>query len=75
MHDAQAQPLGVQRLFDPDLLSLEQEVAARGLIDAGQYLDQRRLPRAVFPDERVHAAAPNLKADLAERPDTGELLR
>ena len=66
---------GVLRAVDRDRLAVEEDLAAVGVVDAGDALDQRRLAGAVVADERHHLAGAHLEVDVGERLDRAEVLR
>ena len=65
----------VLRAVDRDRLAVEEDLAAVGVVDAGDALDQRRLAGAVVADERHHLACSHLEVDVGERLDRAEVLR
>ena len=52
---------------DPDALAVEPDLAAVGLLDAREDLDQRRLARAVVAQQREHLALVQGERDVAQR--------
>ena len=54
---------------------VDQELAVVGLDDAGEDLHQRRLARAVLPDECVHRRRLDREADVGDRLDAAVALR
>ena len=65
----------VLRAVDRDGLAVEDDLAAVGVVDAGDALDQRRLAGAVVTDERHHLTCSHLEVDLGECLDRAEVLR
>ena len=55
--------------------SVDMELPGVGLLDAGHDLDERRLPRAVLPEQRVDLARLKLERNIVERLDRAEALR
>ncbi len=64
----------VERRLQLDLDTLELHAATVGMINAGEDLHQRRLARAVFAHQRVHAAPLQPERHVIERDDTREFL-
>ena len=73
--DLDPEPRDVLRPVDGDLFALEEDLAAVGRMDAGDALDERRLPGAVVADERHHLAGAHLEVDVRERLNGAEGLR
>ena len=63
-----------RRVPDRERLALEQDLAAGGLVHAGDALDQRRLAGSVGAEQAVHLALEDVEADPLQRLDAGELL-
>ncbi len=57
-----------------DVLAEERRPARRRLVDAGQHVEERRLARAVRPDQRDHLAARHREVDVVDRDEAAELL-
>ncbi len=55
------------RVGEADRDAVEQHLAAVRLDDAGEDVHQRRLPGAVFAEERVNFAALEIEVDAAQR--------
>src|SRR5207302_3344650 len=55
-------------------LTVQQDVARRRGVDAGDAVEQRRLPRAVGPDQADDFALGELERDAPERVDAAEAL-
>ena len=55
-------------------LSGKHDLPGVGLIDPSQYLDQRRLARAVLSQERMDLATADVEVDMIERKRPGEAL-
>jgi hypothetical protein len=72
--DADADLAGRVRRGDGDLVPVEQEASAVGLLDAGEDLDERALARAVLAQQRVHRAGAHPQRGLVQRPHSGERL-
>jgi hypothetical protein len=70
--DAEAECRGRRR--DGGGLALPDDLAAVGLVRAGQDLDQGRLPRAVLAEDAVDLARKHLEIDAAECGDADERL-
>jgi hypothetical protein len=66
--------LRVARPADRDLLALEQDPAAIGLVDTAQDLDQRALAGAVLAGKRVHAPGMQAKINVAQHLDRAKPL-
>ena len=62
------------RVGDLDRLALEADLAAIGLVDAGQDLHEGRLAGAVLTDERVDLPRSQLEGRIDERADAREFL-
>jgi hypothetical protein len=60
---------------DLDGLTVHQDLALVGRIEAVEDAHERRLPGAVLAEERVHLAAPEVEVDVVVREDAGEALR
>ena len=71
---ADAQVAGRHRRRRVDLPPVEPERARRPRVDAGQHLDQRRLPGPVLPQQRVDLPTANGQVDVVQRLDAGERL-
>jgi len=75
----EAQAMLAQRAWrdrKADFLSVDPQLRAGiGCMEAGQYLDQGRLARAVLPEQTMHLAAPDLQANPVERLHAAEALR
>src|SRR5947208_13712301 len=61
--------------MDLDLLAFEEDLAAVGLVGAGDRLDERRLARAVVAYERDDLRGTDLDVDLRQRLHGAEALR
>ena len=59
---------------DGGRLALPDDLAAVGLVRAGEDLDERRLARAVLPEDAVHLAGDDVEVDAAQGDDTRERL-
>ena len=70
-----AQRPGLGRTLQRDLLTVEQQRAGVGLMDAGQDLDERALAGAVLADQPMDLARPQLERDVVERLGRVEPLR
>ena len=55
------------RRVDPHRFAVEPDLAAVGLLDAGEHLDQRRLAGAVVAEQREHLALAQRQRDVAQR--------
>ena len=55
-----------------DVASLELDRSLRGKVEAGKHVHERRLPRAVRPDQPHHLVAMQLDRDTPKRVDTLE---
>jgi len=64
MHHPDALAHGVQRRFDFDRLTVDQDFAFVGWIEAVQNFHQRRFARAVFAKERVNLAGVHIEMDV-----------
>ena len=60
---------------DLDRLAEPRDLALVGAMHAGEHLDQRRLARAVLPEDAVNLAREHLQVDAAQGLDAGEGLR
>src|SRR5215207_7904185 len=65
----------ITRRVERDLLALQKELALVRPVDAGEYLDQGRLPSAVIPEKAHHLAGMNFHGDVFESDDVPEVLR
>src|SRR6185312_10266406 len=65
---------GVARREEIPGLSADADFPLVGTVDAGQYLDYRRLAGAVLADDRRDPAGLEREAYLAQRPDAGKAL-
>ncbi len=72
VHRGDAGGLRGRRSREVALLAEDEDVARVDLIDAGQRLDQGRLPRAVLTHEGVDLAGEEPEVDLVECLDAGE---
>ena len=72
-----AMPMSMRgdRVRDLDLLALPDDLAAVGLVRAGEDLDERRLAGAVLAEHAVHLARDDVEVDAAKRLHAGERLR
>ena len=52
----------------PQIVPVEEDPALVGVVEAGEQLHERRLPRAVLPHEREHFAGPQREGQVAYRP-------
>ena len=59
---------------DGDLLSVDEDLAFFGDVDAAKHLNQRRLARAVFAQQRVDLAGFELEVHILQGFDAGERL-
>jgi len=66
---------GLPRLAEVAVRAVDQVFAAVGLVVAAQHLEQRRLARPVFADQRHHLPASRGEADVVQRLDAGKRLR
>ena len=62
-----AQSLRLRGASDRDRLAVEQDLAAIGLMHAGDDLDERRLAGAVLAEQRVNFAGMKGERDILER--------
>ena len=62
--------------FEAADLAVHDKIAGIGpfRVDAGKHVHQRGFSRAVFTDQRLDLAAPDLKADIVQRLDTRKFL-
>jgi hypothetical protein len=67
MNQADAEFLGVSHMTNMDLLSIDSDGAFVSLIDATEYLHQRRFPGPVLSDQRNHFARIDRKVDMTQR--------
>ena len=74
VHRGDAEVHGRLGVAQRDLLALPLDGALVGLVNAGQHLDQRALPRAVLTEEAVHLTAADVEVDPAESDHAGEPL-
>ena len=70
--DSQLARLDRIEVLDRPALDLDRSVVRK--MRAGDHLDQRRLARAVFTDQGVDFAGPEVERDLLERLDSGKRL-
>src|SRR5262249_7970597 len=75
VHGEDPEPVRGGRIGDRDGLAVDQHLAVVGGHDAGEDLDERRLPRAVLADERVNRGAVDREAALRDRMDWAVALR
>ena len=77
MHHGHTCAAGVGGRGEALVDTVERDVAAEraARVDAGQDLDQRRFPRAVFADESEYFAFSERQIDAVERADAREVLR
>ena len=58
-----------------DLLAAHEQASARfRVVDSGKHLHQRRLARAVLPEQPDHLALADAQVDVVQRPVTAEIL-
>jgi hypothetical protein len=74
MDDRNAQALRVARVTQLQRHAVELDHTLVAAIDAGHDLQQRRLARAVFADQRMHFAAAQREVHLVQRLDAGKTL-
>ena len=55
-----------RRERQPHRLAVDQQLAVVGLVEAREDLDQRRLARAVLPEEAVHLPGEHAQVDAAK---------
>src|SRR5699024_6293375 len=67
-------PGGLDRVGEVDLAAVDEQPTRIATVHSGDDLPQRRLPRAVLPDQTVHRARPHLEVDAVEDLDAEELL-
>ncbi len=65
---------GVARAVEEDVLAVDRQRSAVGLMDAAEDLDQRRLPGAVLADERMGLAGVELQGHVLQGVHAGERL-
>ena len=73
-HGGDAEGLGLGGTRTRHLAAVEGDVAAVGLVDPGDHLDQRGLAGAVVAHERHHLTGPDVQVDVGERLDGAESL-
>ena len=64
----------VRHRLELDLLAVDEDPPGVGPVEAGQDLDQRRLPGAVVADQAEHLAVPEVERDVLERSHDAEAL-
>ena len=72
VHGGEAGPQRGDRGRERRRLVLPRDLAAVGLVRAGQHLDQRGLAGAVLAEQAVHLAGADLEVDTVQRPHAGE---
>src|SRR6185437_7730692 len=73
-HHADAGLDRVARGAERDRLAVEEDLPGVGAVEPVQDVHQRRLARAVLPEQRMHLAAPHIERDVVVRDDSRELL-
>src|ERR1700674_1954289 len=71
MDDRDAERLRVFGRRDDDRLALDLDRTAIRVYRAGEDFHQRRFAGAVFADQRMHLAAPDVEVDAVERAHAG----
>ena len=64
-----------RREWQPHRLAVDFELAVLRLVEAGEDLDQGRLPRTVLPEQAVDLPGENAQVDAAQRSGPAEALR
>ena len=64
-----------RREWQPHRLAVDLELAVLRLVEAGEDLDQGRLPRTVLPEQAVDLPGENAQVDAAQRSGPAEALR
>ena len=76
VHEAHAELAELPgRERQPDGRAVDEQLAGVGLVEAGQDLDQRRLARAVLPEEAMDLPGEHVEVDVAQRLGPAEALR
>ncbi len=74
MDHADAEVTARPWIWHLDLLAMHFDRAGIRLVDAREHLHQRRLPRAVLTDERVHLSGSQLELRILQCLDAWEML-
>ena len=62
------------RICEDYRLAIDQDFALVRLVNAGEDLDERRLSRTIFADQRRHPAREQRDIDIVQRLDAGKRL-
>ena len=71
---ADAVPDGVLRVADGRFRAVDQDLSLVGMVQAVEHLHQRRLARAILPQQSVDLAGFDIEVDFVGRQDAGKAL-